>query len=154
MTAHPPPIPADLYERDETAWLDLMADLAAAGAIGRLDLGHLAEYLRDMAKRDRWDVTSRLERLVGHLLKWQFQPGHRGTSWRQTIRHQRQALNDTFADSRVLSNHAVERFPLVYRRAVADAADETGLPPPTFPADCPYTLEQVLDEGWLPDGGI
>lgn len=152
MTANPPPVLAGLYERDETAWLDAMADLAAAGAAGRLDLGNLAEYLRDMAKRDRSEVASRLERLVGHLLKWQFQPGHRGTSWRQTIRHQRQTLNDTFADGRVLYNYAVERFPLVYPRAVADAADETGLPPATFPADCPYTLDQVLDETWLPGG--
>lgn len=31
------------------------------------------------------------------------------------------------------------------------AADETGLEERTFPLDAPFTLEQTLDRGYLPD---
>src|SRR5271166_2831120 len=49
-----------LYERDETAWLEAMAELARDGWAEDLDLGHLAEYLFDRARRDRREVESRL----------------------------------------------------------------------------------------------
>ena len=42
-----------LYEQDETAWLEAMAELARDGRAKDLDLDHLAEFLSDMAKRDR-----------------------------------------------------------------------------------------------------
>src|SRR5271157_875228 len=61
-----------LYERDETAWLEAMAELARDGRAEDLDLGHLAEYLFDMARRDRREVESRLAVLLSHLLKWTY----------------------------------------------------------------------------------
>ena len=48
----------DLYEQDETAWLDIMSKLVAQGRFEELDCGHLSEYLADMAKRDRREVFS------------------------------------------------------------------------------------------------
>ena len=38
-----------------------------------------------------------------------------------------------------------------YPDALADAIDETGLRPQTFPAECPFTVEQILDPQYLPD---
>lgn len=63
-----------LYESDETAWLDAMSDLVARGRFAELDRAHLAEYLADMAKRDRREVNSRMAQRLAHLLKWYFQP--------------------------------------------------------------------------------
>jgi hypothetical protein len=37
-----------------------------------------------------------------------------------------------------------------YEDARKLAATETGLPFKTFPVDCPYTIEQILNEDWLP----
>ena len=51
---------SSLHEQDETAWLEQMADLVTAGRWGEIDRRHLAEYLLDMAKRDRREVFSRL----------------------------------------------------------------------------------------------
>src|SRR5437660_339067 len=67
----------DLYEADETAWLETMARLIAAGRRDELDYTHLQEYLSDMANRDRRTVESRLTILMTHLLKCQFQPEKR-----------------------------------------------------------------------------
>ncbi len=134
---------SQLYELDETAWLEAMADLIQQGRWGDLDYPHLREYLTDMARRDRREVESRLTTLLAHILKWQHQPEHRSRSWRGTIVEQRQELS-RLAEQGVLRNHAEAVLPAAYAGAVERAAAETGLPAGSFPAGCPYTLAQVL----------
>ncbi len=134
---------ADLYEADETAWLDAMAELIRAERLAELDYGHLAEYLEDMAKRDRREVNSRLKSLLAHVLKWTYQKEMRTPSWRATVHHQQDELNDLL-EGGVLHNHAEESLAAIYEKAVRYAADETGLPAATFSAECPWTLEQLL----------
>jgi len=132
-----------LYERDETAWLEAMAELARDGRAEDLDLGHLAEYLFDMARRDRREVESRLAVFLSHLLKWTYQPDHRSRGWRATVIEQRQELN-RLAGRGVLRNHAQEVLADVYTEAVERAAAETGVARDRFPAECPYTLDELL----------
>jgi Domain of unknown function DUF29 len=134
---------AAIYERDETAWLDIMASLIREGRVEDLDLPNLAEFLSDMAGRDRREVESRMVVLLAHLLKWSHQPERRSRSWRATIIEQRQQLN-RHASRGVLRNHAESVLPQAYADAVERAAAETGLPPEKWPADCPYTFEQLL----------
>lgn len=134
---------AVLYEHDETAWLDLMAELARDGRGDELDLPHLAEYLSDMARRDRREVESRLVVLIMHLLKWDFQPDHRSRSWRSTVIEQRQELRRLLGQG-VLLAHARDVLEEVYSEAVERAVAETGLKPSVFPPECRLTLEQVL----------
>jgi len=71
----------DLYEVDETAWLEAMAALLESGRREELDYANLLEYLTDMAKRDRREVKSRLKVLLAHLLRWKYQPELRTGSW-------------------------------------------------------------------------
>jgi hypothetical protein len=134
---------AQLYESDETAWLEAMADLIQQGRWGELDYPHLGEYLTDMARRDRREVESRLATLLAHVLKWVHQPDHRSRSWRGTIIEQRQELARLAARG-VLRNHAEAVLAGAYAEAVERAAAETGLPADSFPRECPYSLEQLL----------
>jgi hypothetical protein len=122
-----------LYLSDETAWLEAMAELIARKELSVLDYDNLREYLTDMAKRDRREVLSRLIVLIAHHLKWQFQPKRRSTSWRMTIKAQREELIEIL-ESGVLSKHAENMLPKAYRSAVQQAAIETGFPESTFPA--------------------
>lgn len=138
-----------LYERDETAWLEAMAELARHGPADALDLPHLAEYLSDMARRDRREVESRLTVLLAHVLKWVYQADRRSASWRATLVEHRQELA-RLAGRGVLRNHAAAVLASAYRDAVERASAETGLPPSTFPAECPYALGQLLEPG-IPD---
>ena len=132
-----------LYELDETAWLEAMAELARDGRVGDLDLTHLAEYLADMARRDRREVDSRLVVLLTHLLKWEHQPDRRSRSWRMTVIEQRQELKRD-AGRGILRNHAAEVLAEVYVEAVERASAETGLAIDRFPATCPYTIEHLF----------
>jgi hypothetical protein len=134
---------AELYSEDETAWLDRMSELVRQRRLTELDLDNLTEYLSDMARRDRLEVKSRLGVLMAHLLKWQFQPDRRSRSRRATIVTQRQELVE-LAGGGVLRNHAESVLSQAYENAVEQASAETGFPAATFPAECPYTLDQLL----------
>lgn len=132
-----------LYEEDETAWLEAMTELLRLGRLDELDYPNLAEYLTDMARRDRREVESRLTVLLTHLLKWANQPDRRSGSWKGTIVAQRQELEGLVTRG-VLRNHAEAVLADVYQKAVERAAAETGLAPDTFPTTCPFTLDQLL----------
>ena len=132
-----------LYEADETAWLEAMAELIAQRRWDDLDYAHLGDYLSDMARRDRRKVKSRLTTLLAHVLKWVHQPEHRSRGWRGTIVEQRQELAGLVARG-VLRQHAEAVLVEAYAEAVERAAAETGLAAESFAADCPYTLDQLL----------
>ena len=143
MVATNPTATATLYDTDETAWLDQTAELVRDRRLAEVDLDTLAEYLSDMARRDRREVSSRLALLLAHLLKWRFQPEKRTGSWRATLEVQRQELAELL-ESGTLRNHADEVLPKAYENGVRQAAAETGLDATTFPAGCPYSVEQLM----------
>ena len=132
-----------LYEEDETAWLEEMARLVAERRFAELDAEHLSEFLSDMARRDRREVLSRLVILLTHLLKWEHQPDQRSNGWRATIAGQRDELKDLL-ESGTLLRHAQEVLGKAYERAVRQAALEAGLGEDVFPLECPFTLDAVL----------
>jgi hypothetical protein len=143
MTTAPAIPKSALYERDETAWLETMAELIRLGRLDELDYPNLAEYLSDMARRDRREVESRLTVLIAHVLKWAHQPNRRSRSWKATIIEQRHELESAVGRG-VLRNHAESVLAVAYNKAVERAAAETGLSPDAFPAACPYTLDELL----------
>jgi hypothetical protein len=138
----PAPTPA-LYETDETGWLEATAQLVRAGRLTEVDTATLAEYLTDMARRDRKEVVSRLVVLLTHLLKWEYQPERRSGSWKNTIRNQRWELADDVGGG-TLRAHALDQLATAYERARLQAEAETELPIGTFPEACPWTLDEAV----------
>jgi hypothetical protein len=135
----------DLYEQDETAWLETTSQLIARRRFAELDCDHLSEYLSDMAKRDRREVYSRLVVLMSHLLKWEHQPNQRSGSSRGTIREQRRELRQLL-ESGTLRNHADAVLPDAYIDARLQAADEMEVPVDTLPAAPPWNIDQAVYE--------
>jgi hypothetical protein len=140
------------YDTDYAAWADTQAAALRAKDWAALDLDHLAEEIEDVGRAVRKGIGHQLERLLLHLLKWQYDPAtdpRRG--WRLTIRHARRAIADELAENRTLRGYPAARLAEAYRRAREDAVDETGLPLATFPETCPWPLERVLDEDFWPE---
>jgi uncharacterized protein DUF29 len=133
-----------LYEQDETAWLEAMAELLAHRRCEELDYLHLSEYLTDMAERDRREVFSRLVVLLTHLLKWQVQRDNR-----TAIRAQRRELRQLL-ESGTLRNHALAVLADTYAEARRQAADETELPLDRFAEKCAWDLDELLSEDLPP----
>jgi hypothetical protein len=143
MVLRTPPALAALYAADETAWLEQSAELIRAGRFHELDTNTLAEYLTDMAKRDRREVLSWLIVLMAHQLKWDYQPGGRCASWRGTLREQRRELRQLL-ESGTLRNYAEQVLAEAFVEARAQAADETDLNVSIFPKDNPWGLDMLL----------
>ena len=150
MVVRIPQTLAALYEADETAWLEATADLVRNGLLDQVDLKSLAEYLTDMARRDRREVESRLTMLLAHVLKWIHQPDRRLRSWRATVVEQRQELCGLVGRG-VLLLHAQAVLPEAYLKSVERAAAETGLTESAFTDTCPYTLDELLSTDLLSD---
>jgi len=132
-----------LYDTDETAWLEATAELVRLRHWEAVDAAHLAEYLDDMARRDKREVLSRLAVLIAHLLKWRFQPERRTRSWQETVEVQRQEL-DELLDSGSLRNYAEEILGKAYTNGVRQFVAETGLLETSVPNECESSLDEVL----------
>ena len=65
------------------------AGLLRSGKFSEADIENIAEEIESMGRSERNQMTNRLAILLAHLLKWHYQPGLRGNSWRLTIREQR-----------------------------------------------------------------
>jgi len=143
MVQRTPQTPAALHEADETAWLEQTADAVRAGRYDQLDPIALAEYLTDMAKRDRREVFSRLVTLLAHLLKWEYQPEARCGSWQATILEQHRELRQLL-ESGTLLNHAAAGFAEAYADARKQAAAETGPARAALPEECLWDLDAAL----------
>lgn len=145
MSEHPS------YDQDYYLWFADQARLLRAAMWNRIDVEHLAEELEDMGKREKRALRSRTVVLLAHLLKYAHQPDRRGPSWTGTIREQRKQLDELLHDSPSLKPRFVDELEDSYISARLLAAGETGLPESVFPASCPFSLSQLLDEGFWPE---
>ena len=142
--------PAGLYDQDFFEWTRRSAELLRAGRFDQADIEHIAEEIEDMGKRDLKEVNSRTRVLLIHLLKWWLQPGKRSRSWERTIASQRIEIDQVLEDSLSLRTRIRLGLSRNYEKSVRLAAIETGLPQSEFPAECPFTAEQILDPEFLP----
>ena len=140
-----------LYEKDFYAWTQEQAKLIKENAFDKLDLVHLFDEVESMGASERSELGNRLEILLGHLLKWKFQPTHRGNSWEYTILEQRDKIIDHIIENPSLKSYLTVAFEKGYKYGVLLAAKETKLSRHAFPAKCEWTIEQVLDENFYPN---
>lgn len=141
---------SDSYDSDFYAWTRTQADLLRHGRFEQLDIAHLIEEVEGLGRSERRQLESRLEVLLVPLLKWQFQPERRGRSWRATITEQRRKLVRLLAQNPSLKSELPESFAEAYQDARLAIVAQTDLPEETFPANCPYTLEQLVNRDFWP----
>lgn len=140
-----------LYAADFYAWTQQQVKLLKAQAWQGLDVQNLVEELEDLGRRERQELRNRLGMLLGHLLKWQFQPANRGNSWLATIREQRREVNLLLKENPSLKPYLFDALKLSYQAGLDLAVRETGLSYETFPSECFYPLEKLLDQAFLPN---
>jgi len=138
------------YDEDFFLWTEHQAALIRARRFDSVDWENVAEEIESLGSGDLRQLGNRLDVLITHLLKWQFQPDARSGSWRGSIRTQRGRILRLLKQSPSLRQHVASEAQDGYARAVATAADETGLPSAQFPPSCPYTAQELLDEDFFP----
>jgi hypothetical protein len=137
------------YQVDFYAWTQEQAHLLRNKKLERLDWENLAEEIEDMGRSEKRQLESRLEILIMHLLKWQFQPNLRSRSWQLTIKEQRLRIEKLLANNPSLKNALALSVESVYPLAVISAERETGLS--CFPNVCPYELTFIFKSDFFPD---
>lgn len=140
-----------LYDQDFNRWLDQTVQELRAGQWSELDIPNLIDELESMGKRDRREIESRLTVLLMHLLKWKYQPNSRSISWSNTVREQRRQIGKLLRDSPSLKPYLASVFKECYADSRLDAAGETQLSAEVFPIECPFLVEDVLHQEFLPD---
>ncbi len=141
---------AELYDTDFAGWAQQNAELLRSGRFSEADLEHIAEEIEDLGKRPRHALYSRLMRLREHLLKWQYQRSRRSMAWRRTMLLQRLGIRDLLEENPSFQPAVVQMMLEAYSAGARLASLATKLPRETFPKDCPFTLDQLLDEEFLP----
>jgi len=142
---------ATLYETDFYGWIQRQVAAMRSGNLANLDLENLIEEVESMGKSEKRELESRLEVLLMHLLKWQFQPEMKGPSWHFTIEEQRERIAKHLKENPSLKSRIDSVLEEAYRFAVRLAVKETGLKKTTFPAQCPWTFEQAVDNQFWPE---
>lgn len=140
-----------LYDADFVEWISQAAELLRQGQFSALDIGNLIEEIEDLGRRQKQALKSNLRVLLMHLLKWQYQPSQRSGSWRGSIIEHRKRIQDALDDSPSLRNYYSSVLQDSYTTAREIAAYETGLSLDTFPTECCYSGEKVLDRDFLPE---
>jgi len=139
------------YQIDFHDWLQAQTALLKSGQLSVLDIPHLIEELESMSARERRELINRLAVLLAHLLKWQYQPERRCTSWRLTMNEQRRQLALILEDSPSLEKRLPEFLPRSYQNATSAALEETGFLKSPFPAKCAYSIDEIMDENYWPE---
>lgn len=140
----------NLYEADFYAWTQEQVNLLRNGQWHQLDVPNLIEEIASLGKQQRQELRNRLSVLVGHLLKWEYQPQGRSRSWLATIRVQRRDIGRLLKDNPSLESYIEEALQAAYDNARDLAMGETDLPEPTFPVTCGYRLPEVLSDRFYP----
>ena len=140
-----------LYETDFYTWTQEQVSLLKTQQWDQLDTVNLIEEIETLGRRERQELRNRLGVLLGHLLKWQFQPEKRSNSWLGTIREQRVQIKLLLQDSPNLKPYLDEVFFTIYELGLALAIREIELGEQVFPEICPYTLGETLNPEFLPN---
>lgn len=141
------------YNQDVVAWANEQARFLREKRFDLLDLENLAEEIEDVGKSEKRELANRMAVLLMHLLKWQYQPSHRGKSWERTIKEQRKRILMVLDDVPSLKNSLTDEKWLfgVWADATDGAAKETRLDLLKFPEHFPWRMTNVLTEGWFPN---
>lgn len=142
---------AKLHDVDFHAWTQQQVDLLKAGQWSEVDIESLIDEIESMGASERRELINRLAVLLGHLLKWQYQPSFRGRSWQLTLKEQRRQLQRLLRDNPSLQARLSDFIDEAYGDALLLAAKETGLDEAVFPGQCLYAQSDLLNLEFYPE---
>lgn len=137
----------DLYEIDDSLWLEETIKILKEYRLNELDINNLIKELESLSRRDKAKVKSLLELVIIHLLLlqyWDTESERNKNHWQLEIDAFRRQLN--YLMTKNLYNHLSENLEDMYAYAVKTVQKKTNYKLNNFPEFCCYTLDQLLDE--------
>ncbi len=134
-----------LYDTDFYAWTLEQSKLLQGANWQDLDIKNLVEEIESLGKQEKRELENRLGVLIGHLLKWIYQPNMRSRSWQVTIRVQRQQIQRHIQQNPSLKAYMSEAIAVGYDLGLELFFKETQLLDVDLPEVCPFTDTQIFD---------
>jgi hypothetical protein len=134
------------YEQDFYAWTQQQVELLRSGHFHELDIENLIEEIESLGKQQRQELRNRLGVLLGHLLKWHYQPEARSKSWRATIREQRQQIQRHLKENPSLKPYLSEAIEIGYQTGLNLIDIETPIDSRKLPQECPFSEAEIFEE--------
>ncbi len=139
-----------LYQSDYLAWYEKTLEQLKNNQLNELDLESLSEVLENLVRDAKRSGESYLRQIMIHLLLieyWQSESINR-RHWAAEIVNFRSELETDMTTN--LRKHLELIKENVYQKALKYVIKKTELNQTIFPHQCPYTLEELLDEDWFP----
>ncbi|NCR28601.1 MAG: DUF29 domain-containing protein [Microcystis aeruginosa G13-01] len=140
-----------LYDVDDDQWLEQTINLLKNHQFQQLDLDNLIEELEDLGREKKNAVASLLEQIIRHLLLlqyWTTEAEYNAVHWQEEIYNFPTQLRRTITTN--LRKYLEDELTSIYQDALGFVKIKT-TNLVTFPTECPYSLEQLLDRSWLPN---
>lgn len=144
---------ASLYETDYQLWLNKTLAQLQSHDFGSLDLENLIEELESLGRSDKHATSSYLLRLCEHLLKLKYWESEREDcfrGWDVEVADFRLQIQEHLEASPSLRPFLQSTFSKQYRNGRKLFLKASGLDTKLVPEEPCFTLEQALDENWLP----
>jgi len=138
------------YDDDLVQWIDAQVHLLLENRFSELDIENLVEELNGMRKQYANELDSRLTVLIMHLLKCQYQQNHPKNKWHSTLLEQRRRISRLLTGAPSMRARLMPFATDCYDCARRRAASETQLNIEIFPAQLPYSANQLLDQDFMP----
>ena len=143
-----------LYDQDYHLWLEQTLIQLRSHNFEGVDLDHLIEELESLGKREKRAISSYLMRLCEHLLKIQYWEAERERcfrGWNTEITNFRIEIAEELESSPSLNVFLEEIFVKQYQNGRKLFLKASELDEGLIPYSPKFTLEQALDENWLPN---
>ena len=141
----------ELYKLDYLAWYESTLEQIKNNQLNELDLESLSEVLENLVRDTKRSGESYLRQVMIHLLLieyWQSESLNR-RHWAAEIVNFRSELETDMTTN--LRKHLALVKENIFQKALRYVITKTGLNKAIFPTQCPYNLEQLLENDWFPD---
>ncbi|MBJ7898473.1 MAG: DUF29 family protein [Cyanobacteria bacterium RI_101] len=142
-----------LYDADYVLWVEQTAAQLKSQDFTHLDLENLIEEVESLGRSEKHAIASYLTRLCEHLLKIQYWEAERANcfrGWKLEVRNFRLEIQEELDASPSLKPFLRDIFTKQYKNGRNLFLDASDLSAALIPEAPDFTLEQALDEDWLP----
>jgi hypothetical protein len=142
------------YDDDFYAWTQYQAEVLRSMRTrdNRFDREHVAEEIEDLGKSERDAVRSQVRRILEHFLKLAYSgAADPRYGWMGSTLDARAVLEDKISPT--LRRDIEEALPRLYQRArrAVELSFKGYQENASLPAECPYTVDQILADDWYPE---
>jgi Domain of unknown function DUF29 len=153
MQPHLKAQPTPLYDIDYQLWLAHTISQLKAQDFSQIDLENLIEEIESLGRSEKHAISSYLMRLCEHLLKIKYWESEREMclrGWKREVINFRLQIQEELEASPSLKTFLQDIFIKQYKNGRKLFLNASELNASLIPQEPDFTLEQALDEDWLP----